>query len=292
LEEERAAAASAPPAAAPAPLPPALAPPPPPPPAPLATSWALLPLHVPAACMAAAAASLASLLPGVRLSSHDVASGLVWTLRCALTGHGLPGEPGAGRFIVALDLASNGLPAAVLPDDWTGNCAAALSVSAPLWAGGSGSVAAAAPELRALAAAAAAVRAAVSGYRGQPLRAVRHLLACSARGGGGRAAWSAAHPAREPGEEQPLVGFATSCLRVPLAELDCGDGPPIALHYSTLPLRSTSGLLFASLAPGPRGDGVLVLLAASAAHAAQLRQGEGRAAAVLAACAPGARLLL
>jgi hypothetical protein len=92
-------------------------PPPAPPPARVTAplSWSLLPLHLPASAVAAAAAALAPLTPGLRLSTHDVAAGLVWTLRCALTGHGLPGEPGAGRFIIALDLASNGLPQGVLP---------------------------------------------------------------------------------------------------------------------------------------------------------------------------------
>jgi hypothetical protein len=156
-------------------------------------------------------------------------------------------------------------------------------------------LAAASPELLALARAAGAVRAAVSGYRAQPLRAVRHLLACSSRAAGSRGAWSASHPASAAAAAaeaaQPLVGFATSCLRVPMDALDCGTGAPAALHYSTLPLRSSSGLLFASLAPAPRGDGVLLLLAAGDAHAEALRQRSGRAGAVLAACAPGASLL-
>lgn len=269
--------------------PPATSPPP--------ASWSLLPLHVPAASLASLSAALAPLAPGLRLSTHDVLAGLVWTLRSALAGSGLPGEPCAGRFIVALDLAGNGLPPGVLPEDFTGNAAAALSVAAPE-AGGPDDVAAAAPaavrdaaprELLALARAAGAVRSAVQAYRSQPRNAVRHLLACGQRG---TRAVAPAPGAWRGGEEQPLVGYATSCLRVPLDRLDCGTGPPAALHYSTLPLRSASGLLFASLAPAPRGDGALVLLAASDAHAAAIRAAAGPAAEVLRAAVPGARLLV
>ncbi len=103
--------AAAAPAASSLPLPPPARVPSAPPP----SSWALLPLHLPASTVAAAAALLAPLTPGLRLSTHDVAAGLVWTLRCALCGCGLPGEAASGRFIIALDLASNGLPRGVLP---------------------------------------------------------------------------------------------------------------------------------------------------------------------------------
>jgi hypothetical protein len=254
---------------------------------------------VPAASLAALAAALAPLAPGLRLSTHDALAGLVWALRCALAGVGLPGEPCSGRFIVALDLAGNGLPPGVLPPDWTGNCAAALSVSAPeagspadAAAGASDAArAAAGRQLLAVARAAGAVRGAVAAYRAQPRNALRHLLACGQRSARAVAAapgaWSGGG-----GAEQPLVGYATSCLRVPLDALDCGTGAPAALHYSTLPLRSASGLLFASLAPGPRGDGALVLLAASDAHAAALAAGDGPAAELLRAAVPDAKLLV
>lgn len=67
----------------------------------------------------------------MRLSKNDVVSGLAWVLRCLLAGRALPGHPGSGRFLVALDLSANGLPAGVLPPDFTGNCAQPLDVPAP-----------------------------------------------------------------------------------------------------------------------------------------------------------------
>lgn len=253
---------------------------PPPPPG----SWSLLPLHVPSASLSQLAASLAPLAPELRLSSHDVLAGLVWSLRCALAGVSRPGEHCSGRFIVALDLSANGLPQGVLPQDFTGNCAAALSVCAKTIP----SQNAADKHLQAVAQAAGAVRTAVAAYRADPLNAINHLLSC----GGGRSG-----PAASGGRWQqatstiPLVGYATSCLRVPTDALDCGTGPPVALHYSTLPLRSSSGLLFASLAPAPRGDGALVLLAASDTHARVLTASTGEAAELLRATVPAARWL-
>lgn len=252
----------------------------PPPPA----SWSLLPLHIPGASLTQLAASLAPLVPGLRLSTHDVLAGLVWALRCILAGVAPPGEQCSGRFIVALDLSANGLPPGVLPPDFTGNCAAALSVSAK--AGGMDD-ASADRHLLAVANAAGAVRTAVAAYRAEPLNAVKHLLAC-----GERTAGPAAPGSWKGVDAEPLVGFATSCLRVPTDALDCGTGPPVALHYSTLPLRSTSGLLFASLAPGPHGDGALVLLAASDTQARMLTASSGPAAELLRAAVPAARLLM
>ena len=248
-------------------------------------SWSLLPLHIPGDSLAQLSASLAPLAPNLRLSTHDVLAGLVWALRCTLAGVDPPGGQCSGRFIVALDLSANGLPPGVLPADFTGNCAAALSVSAK--AGGLDD--AAGRHLLAVAHAAAAVRTAVAAYRSEPLNAVRHLLACGERIAGPAAPGSW----RQGGAgAMPLVGYATSCLRVPTAALDCGSGPPVALHYSTLPLRSTSGLQFASLAPGPHGDGALVLLAASDAHARMLTSSSGPAAELLRAAVPAARLLM
>ena len=64
-------------------------------------------------------------------------------------------------------------------------------------------------------------------------------------------------------------------------DLDFGTGVPAAVHYSTLPLRSSAGLLFGTIAPGPRRDGALLLIAASEAHAERLVKGEGEAGALL-----------
>lgn len=245
------------------------------------------------------------LLSQVRLSRHDVSAGLVWVLRCLLAGRALPGQAGSGRFLVALDLSANGLPAGVLPDDFTGNCAQPLDVSVPLaWGQGDPLSAQAAREEAGLgeagarplaegwARAAAAVRCALTAYRADPSNAVRHLLCCSRRTPtpgswakgplGGLAAAQAA---------LPLVGYTTSCLHVPLGKLDCGTGQPVALSYSTLPFRSANGLLFGSVAPGPGGDGILLLLAATAAQAEALA-GAGEAARALQALVPGARVLL
>lgn len=95
------------------------------------------------------------------------------------------------------------------------------------------------------------------------------------------------------GSAAPLVGFAASCLRMSVEGCgDCGTGAPAAVHYSTRPLRSSAGLLFGSIAFGPRGDGALLLIAASEAHAERLvKGGRGRAGALLRAV-PGARFLL
>lgn len=146
------------------------------------------------------------------------------------------------------------------------------------------------------------------GYRADPANAVRHLLCCARRAptpgprGSGRAAQQPSAPsstssAAGAGEERaaealPLVGYVTSCLHVPLAKLDCGTGAPRALSYSTLPFRSANGLLFGSLAPGPDGDGVLLLLAARAAEAEALRGEGGEAGRALRELVPGARVLL
>jgi len=223
---------------------------------------------------------------GVKVSTHDVAAGMLWCLRCAMAGAGLPGEPCSGRFIVALDLATNGLPD-VLPADWTGNCAAALSVDPGLALPGDGT------PLAAFTAAAVAIRRAVTAYRNDARNAIEHILNAAARD---NAVWRAVVGTGSGGARigegaAPLVGYATSSLRVPMAALDCGTGAPVALHYSTLPLRSAAGLLFGSLAPGPRGDGVLLLFAASKVHTAALLDSDGRAAELLRAV-PGATTLL
>lgn len=88
------------------------------------------------------------------------------------------------------------------------------------------------------------------------------------------------------------MGYTTSCLHVPLPQLDCGTGAPLALSYSTLPFRSPNGLLFGSVAPGPGGDGVLLLLAAGGAEAAMLADSGGEALRALQGLVPGARVLL
>lgn len=219
----------------------------PPPPSQPPTGWALVPVHINAQALDALLADIRE-RSSMRLSAHDAAAGLIWVLRCALAGIPLPGEPCSGRFIVALDLAANGLPPDALRLGWTGNCAAALNVEPPLPSATAGS-----GEMHAVAAAATALRRAISTFRSDPCNAIDHVLASASMR---KAAWRAT-------SASPLVGFATSCLRVPLESLDCGTGSPVAVHYSTLPLRSDAGLLFSSLAPGPRGDGLLILLAAS-----------------------------
>jgi hypothetical protein len=280
-------------------------PPPPPPPtlqhdetctvppaSPPPVAWSLLPLHIPAAALDKLVADVRAISPpGIRPSAHDASAGLLWALRCALAGTALPGERCSGRFIVALDLICNGLPPDTLPPSFDGNAAAALCVEppSPMEPPPLGD----SRELECVAAAAAAIRCAIQEYRSDPRNAIDHILSVAARESkhntavGGAGAWRTS----SSGSTAPLVGYATSCLRTSMEVLDCGTGPPCAIHYSTLPLRSSGGLLFGSIAPGPRGDGALLLIAASVAHAEKLVNGVGEAGALL-RTAPGARFLI
>ena len=255
-------------------------------------AWSLLPLHIPQTSLDTLIEECRALAPpGMRPSAHDASAGLLWALRCALAGTALPGERCAGRFIIALDLVSNGLPPDTLPPGFDGNAAAALCVYPPFPMdppplGDS-------REIECIAAAASTIRSAIQVYRADPRNAIEHILSVAARESqfntavGGAGAWRTS----STGSIAPLVGYATSCLRTPVEALDCGTGAPSALHYSTLPLRSNAGLLFGSLAPGPRGDGALLLFAVSEAHADRLVKGVGEAGALLRAV-PGARFLL